>query len=61
MDSAGKRRRSRVIVVLLTLNLVLLALGGAWEYWKARPHALPSVNAEKIRLLAAHEGRSKEH
>lgn len=61
MDSAGKRRRGRLIAVLLGLNLLLLALGGAWEYWKTRPHTLPSVNAEKIRLLGVHEGQAKEH
>ncbi len=61
MDSTGKRRRGRLIPVLLAINLLLLAVGMAWEHWKGRPHALPSVNAEKIRLMGAQEGHSKGH
>lgn len=60
MDSAGKRHRGRLISMLLVLNLLLLAIGVGWEYWQGRPHELPSVNAEKIRLMGAQEGHSKE-
>lgn len=59
MGGTGKRRRGRLIVVLVGLNLLLLTAGAAWEYWRARPHALPSVNAEKIHLTGAQEGQSK--
>lgn len=60
MDSAGKRHRGRAVVILLALNLLVLVLGLASEYWGARSHDLPSVNADKILLTGAQGGFSKE-
>ena len=42
-----------LIVGLLMLNLLALLAGVAWEYWKAQPRSLPSLNADKIRMLGA--------
>lgn len=61
MGREGKRRRGRLIFWLLLLNSVALAAGLAWEYWGNRPGALPNINADKILLLQAQEGHSKEN
>lgn len=60
MGRERKRRRGRLILWLLLLNALALAAGLAWERWPGRSGALPNINADKILLLSAQEGHSKE-
>ncbi len=61
MGRKGNQRRSRLILGLLLLNLLVLVAGLAWEQWHSRPAALANINADKILLLNAQEGHSREH
>jgi hypothetical protein len=60
MGREGNRRRGRLILWLLLLNLLVLAAGLAWERWPRQSGTLPNINADKILLLSAQEGHSKE-
>ncbi|TCS72718.1 hypothetical protein EDC61_104134 [Sulfuritortus calidifontis] len=60
MGREGRRRRGRLILWLLLLNLLALAAGLAWEHWQGLSAAVPNINADKILLLSAQEGHSKE-
>ncbi|MDW8324747.1 MAG: hypothetical protein RMK60_11700 [Burkholderiales bacterium] len=42
----------RLIAFLILLNALTLAAGLALEHWRQQPRALPSHNADKVRLLA---------